>query len=100
MGLTFAAMLQAEPDRKLVPREDGSTDIAERRTPIGLLAFTRMRNRQPAVNVVEDNANDNDIEKQIKQAIRQMTQPEADSRLSANLVCSALPDLVCTSCFH
>ena len=93
-GLTFAAMLQAEPGRKLAPREDGSTDIAERKTPIGLLAFTRMRNRRPAVNVVEDNVNDDGITKQAKQAIRQMTQPEADNRPTADLVCSAVPDLV------
>ena len=87
-------MLQAEPGRKLAPREDGSTDIAERKTPIGLLAFTRMRNRRPAVNVVEDNVNDDGITKQTKQAIRQMTQPEADNRPTADLVCSAVPDLV------
>ena len=89
MGLTFAAMLQAEPGRKLAPRED----TAQMRTPVGMLAYTRMKSGFPAV---EDNAYDNDITKHIKHVVRQMTQPEADNRPTADLVCSVLTDLVRT----
>ena len=96
MGLTFAAMLQAEPGRKLAPREDCSMDTAHMRTPIGMLAYTRMKNGFPAVNVVEDKANDNDITKHTKHVVRQMTQPEADNRPTVDSVCSALTDLVRT----
>ena len=95
-GLTFAAMLQAEPGKKVVPREEGSMETSAVRTPIGLLAFTRMKNKLPAVNIVEDNAHDDDITKEVKKVIRQMTQPEAGNRLSADLVCPALPNLVCS----
>ena len=94
MGLTFAAMLQAEPGRKLVPKEEGSMDTATIRTPIGLLVHNTMRDGRSPVKIVENAALDNDITKQIKHVIRQMTQPAANSRLSASQVCSALPNLV------
>ena len=93
-GLTFVAMLQAEPGKKLVPREKNSMDTAAIRTPVGLAAFTRMRNRQPPVNIIEDNAHDDHTTKGIKQLIRQMIQPKAENRLSAIKVSSALSNLV------
>ena len=94
-GLTFVAMLQAEPGKKLVPREKNALDTTAIRTPIGLMAFTRMRDGLPVVNIIEDNAHDDDTTKGIKQLIRQMIQPEADKRLSSIKVCSALSKLVC-----
>ena len=94
IGLTFVAKLQAEPGRELVPREEGSMDQAAIGTPIGLLVHIRMQNNFPTVKIVEDTAHDNEMTKQIKQVIRQMTEPEANNRLTASEVCSALPNLV------
>ena len=97
MGLTFAAMLQAKSGRKLVPREEATTaTVGSIRTPIGLLALNRVQNGAPPVNVVQDKTSDDDITRRIKNIIREMTQAEPQKRLSAELVCSALPNLVCT----
>ena len=85
-GLTFAAMLQGEPGRKLVPHAEGSLQTSETKMPIGLAAFTRKINKQPDVIVVKTKNNDEKIIKQIKEIILQMTHVNPKQRWSSILL--------------
>ena len=67
-GLTFTAMLQAQPGRNLVPKAECSLFPSETNMPIGFAAFTRMVNNEDVI-IVEDEASDNDDTKWVKELI-------------------------------
>ena len=52
--------------------------------PIGLAAFTRMRNEESQFEIVQDDVHDNSVMKQLKRMIRGMTQALPQNRF----VCS------------
>ena len=72
-GLTFAAMLQAQPGLSLVPTPEGSLQPLETRMPIGLVGYTRRSNNQPDVSVVKTEESNDAATKQIKDVISGMT---------------------------
>ena len=86
-GLTFAAMLQAQPGRHLLAKAEGFLQSAETRMSVGLAAHNRMVNRQPDIIVVENKASDSVLLKKVKDIIRGMTHISATHRLSASKVC-------------
>ena len=49
-GLTFVAMLQARPDKNLLPKAEGSLQSGETHISIGLAAHNRMVNGHPEIN--------------------------------------------------
>ena len=85
-GLTFAAMLEAQPGTKLLPRVEGFLQSGETRMSIGLAAHNRMVNGHPEITVVEDNIFDCVLTKYIKGIIRGMTCLSPSHRLSASKV--------------
>ena len=95
-GLSFTAMLRYEPDTNLVPVAEGLRDSSGGRMPIGLAAFTRMRNEEPQFEIVQDDVHDNSAMKQLKSIIRGMTQAQPQNRLSARSVEGMLQDLLDT----
>ena len=68
-GLTFTAMLQAEPDQNLVPSVEGSCHAAEANMPIGLAAYSRKTYNQPAISVVAIRNSDDRTTKDVKELI-------------------------------
>ena len=94
-GLTFTAMLQARPGRKLVPKVEGSLQSCEHKMPIGLAAFTRIVSKQPDLIVVEIKATDDKLTKTVKKLIRGMTHMSAKNRMSASTVQKEFDQMVC-----
>ena len=86
-GLTFAAMLQAQPGRHLLAKAEGFLQSAETRMSVGLAAHNRMVNRQPDIIVVENKASDSVLLRKVKDIIRGMTHISATHRLPASKVC-------------
>ena len=95
-GLTFTAMLQVEPDTSLVPVAEGLGDSSGGRMPIGLAAFNRMVKEEPQFEIVQDDAYDHSVMKQLKSIIRGMTLARPQNRLSACSVEGMLEDLLDT----
>ena len=85
-GLTFAAMLQAQPGTKLLPRVEGFLQSGETRMSVGLAAHNRMVNGHPEITVVEDNIFDCVLTKCIKGIITGMTCLSPSHRLTASKV--------------
>ena len=85
-GLTFTAMLQAEPGRSLVPKAEGSLKSGEIVMPIGLAAHNHMANSLPDIVIVENKKTDTDLERKVKELIRGMTHVSARDRFSASNV--------------
>ena len=82
-GLTFTAMLQAEPNRNLIPKAEGPVESTELAMPIGLIAYNRIVYAQPDITVVEDRASDSTVVKRVKEVIREMTHISPSRRLAA-----------------
>ena len=82
-GLTFAAMIQAQPGRNLVPQAQGSMQSSEKDMPLGLVAHNRLVNKHPDLCVVEHHGSDSLLLKKIKEVIRGMTLISPSDRLSA-----------------
>ena len=85
-GLTFAAMLQAQPGRHLLPKTEGFLQSGETRMSVGLAAHNRMMSGQSEITVVEDKTSDCVLAKYIKNIIRAMTCVSPTHRLSASKV--------------
>ena len=86
-GLTFAAMLQAEPGDTLSPKVEGSMQPSETNMPIGLIAFSRCQNEQSEIRVVVPrNPGDTPLVKKIKSIIGAMTYFSPEARLGAEEV--------------
>ena len=97
-GLTFTAMLQAQPDRNLAPKAEGSLTESEAGLPIGLAVKNRRAFRQPEFNVVENQSDDDTMTKAIKQLIRGMTCLSPEQRLSSSEVQQNLEQILLVSC--
>ena len=83
-GLTFTAMMQSiSGARSLVPKVEGSLQPSESKLPIGLAALSRNVNKHPSITVVVDQEKDCIVVRNIKKAIRGMTQITPQDRLSA-----------------
>ena len=82
-GLTFAAMLQAKPGCKLVPKAEGSLEPSETRMSIGLAAFTRCQNKHSEIRVVAEEHNDTPLVKEIKSIVEAMTYFLPEARFAA-----------------
>ena len=96
-GLTFAAMLQFQPGKRLVPKPQGSSiQPSEIQMPIGLMAHNRTLNNHPDVTAVQHKETDCVKTKKVKTLIQGMTHVSSDSRLSAFAVKSWLEILVST----
>ena len=85
-GLTFAAMLQAQSGRHLLPKTEGFLQSGETRMSVGLAAHNRMMSGQSEITVVEDKTSDCVLAKYIKNIIRAMTCVLPTHRLSASKV--------------
>ena len=85
-GLTFAAMLQVNPGRSLVPKAEGSLQSTEAAMPIGLAAHNRKVYRQPDIVIVKDKTTDSNELRKLKELIRGMTHISESDRLSASKV--------------
>ena len=93
-GLAFAAMLQSQPDLKLVPLPEGSLQHSENQTPIGLIAHNRLVNNQPDVVVVKHQDSDNHVMIKIKDLIQGMTHVSAQRRLSSSDVVESIEEFL------
>ena len=82
-GLTFAAMLQAEPGDSLLPNAESHLLSSETNLPIGFVAFTRCQNRQSEVKVSVPHIRDPPLVKQLKYIIEEMTCFSPEARLAA-----------------
>ncbi len=72
-GLTFQAMLQATPKRRLTPALENTLDpITEGRMPIGQVMVYRQKLRQTSVDPIADKKDDNSLTCAVKQLIRRM----------------------------
>ena len=93
-GLTFAAMIQAQYGRTLVPKAGGSLQSAEAVMPVGLAAHNRMVNRQPDIVIVKDKETDTNVLRKVKELIRGMTHISERDRFSASKVIKKVGTLV------
>ena len=82
-GLTFAALLQANPGSSLVPKVEGSLEQFEMKMPIGLAAFTRYQNNHNEIRVVIQESKDNSVMKNLKSIIEEMTCFSPEARITA-----------------
>ena len=96
-GLTFVAMLQAQPDHDLVPKAEGSLTGSEANMPIGLAMNSRRAYKQPEFNVVENKPDDDNSTKAVKELIRGMTRQCPRKRLSSLEVQQDLEKIVLVS---
>ena len=85
-GLTFTAMLQAQPGRSLVPKAEGSLQSGETVMPIGLAAHNRMVNRHNDLVIVEYTDTDTVLVRAVKELITGMTLISPKERFSASKV--------------
>ena len=110
-GLTFLAMLQAQPGRNLMPKAEGILEPSEKRMPIGILLASRMRqirsqeitptDAQDPDNlqniIVLDSLLDNDFTMKVKNVIRGMTNTSPEKRPSPEEIETSLKTLVSSS---
>ena len=84
-GLTFTAMMQAEPNRNLIPKAEGPVKSTELAMPVGLIAHNRLVYQQDDIplTVVEDKASDSAVVKRVKEVIREMTHISPSRRPAA-----------------
>ena len=83
-GLTFMAMIQAQPGHNLIPEAEGSLLQTETSMPIGFAAFTRSQNRHAQIQVVLTRiASDPPLIRQLKTIIEKMTYLKPEARMSA-----------------
>ena len=97
-GLTFTAMLQAQPGKSLVPKAEGSLTDNEAILPIGIAEYTRMVSNCNAFTVVENKPNDDDSTKEVKKLIRKMTWLCPKHRLESVTVQQKLEQILRVSC--
>ena len=80
-GLTFLAMLQAQPDKALVPKAEGFLQSSEIKMRIGLVAFARSQSKKSEFRIVDSSTSNNDSPSlmNLKSIIEAMTlfSPEA-----------------------
>ena len=95
-GLTFVAMLQAQPGRNLLPKAEGLLHSAETCISVGLAAHNRMVNGHPEITVVENRYSDCVVTKKIKGIIREMTCLSPTHRFSASKVHEKVCFSVCS----
>ena len=107
-GLTFLAMLQAQPGRNLMPKAEGVLEPSEKRMPVGILLASRMRqirsqeitltNAQDQDHlqniIILDSLLDDEFTTKIKNVIRGMTDARADKRPSPAETETSLKTLV------
>ena len=98
LGLTFLALLQAEPSSKnLVPKMEGSSDEFNTHMSIGWLIHSRrtMGNRNLDVVNVEESITKMESTRriEIKKMIKMMTKAEPEERLSAAEVLKTLENI-------
>ena len=93
-GMTFLAMLQTDKEKKLTPGIEivGSLDRSEQEQPIGYTMYVRVKNNQNVPNFISDEGDD--VTKEVKKLIRQMTHVAPDDRVSAAQVCATLYGLL------
>ena len=96
-GLTFIAMLQAQPDKDLVPKAEGSLTDSEANIPIGLAVNSRRASNQPEFNVVENKPGDDESIKEVKDVVRGMTCMRPKNRLSPSTVHTNLERILSVS---
>ena len=84
-GLTFLAMLQAQPDKVLVPKAEGFLQSSEIKMPIGLVAFARSQSKESDFRIVDSSTNNNDSPsvKNLKSIIEAMTLFSPEARMPA-----------------
>ena len=97
-GLTFTAMLQAQPDRDLVPKAEGSLTDSEASLPIGLAVNTRRASNQAEFKVVENQPGDDESTKYLKDVIRGMMCLRPENRLLPSTVHQHLEEILSVSC--
>ena len=93
-GLTFAAMLQAQPGSSLVPRVEGSLEPSEVNMTIGMATLTRCQKKHSEVRVVLPQQKDSDLVKEVKALIGAMTCFSPQARISAGEVEERIDSLV------
>ena len=98
LGLTFLALLQAEPSAKnLVPKMEGSSEEFNAHMSIGWLIHSRkkMGNRNLDVVIVEESVARKESTRriEIKKMIKMMTKAEPEERLSATEVLRTLENI-------
>ena len=79
-GLTFTAMLQAQPGRNLVPKAEGSTTGRESNNPIG---FAMNQRGDSELLIVVNKTGDDTVTCELKELIRRMTCVNPEKRLSS-----------------
>ena len=94
VGLTFAAMLQAQSGSQLVPKVEGSLQDSETRIGIGFVAHERKVYGLSDLQIFKDNIEDNSTQKQLKSIIHDMTQISPAERLRASTVEHMLENLL------
>ena len=84
-GLTFLAMLQAQPRKALVPNAEGFLQPSEIKMPIGMVAFARNQNKKGDFRIVDfpKSSNDGPLVKNIKYIIEAMTRFSPEDRMAA-----------------
>ena len=82
-GLTFTAMLQAQPGKKLFPKAEGSMTVSESMNPVGLVMNQRRYSDQPELNIVEYKTGDDAVTRELKELIRGMTCVNPEKRMSS-----------------
>ena len=97
-GLTFTAMLQAQSDRNLVPKTEGSLTQSETNLAIGLAVNRRIASAQPEFAVVEHQPQDDECTREIKTIIQEMTNLRPKKRLAASAVKEKLEQIQSVSC--
>ena len=93
-GLTFTAMLQFQPGKSLMPNAEGSLQSTETDLPIGQIAFHRLVNRHPIINIVQHTSNDCPMTRNIKRIIHRMTHVVPQRRPPACIVESMFDEMV------
>ena len=107
-GLTFLAMLQAQPGRNLIPKAEGILEPSEKRMPIGILLASRMRQiRSQEMNptqaqdpdqllniIVSVNLLDDEFSTRVKDIIKRMTDANPEKRPSPAEIETSLKALV------
>ena len=77
-----------------MPKAEGSLQASEATEKIGLVAHRRQENHQADFNIVEDNAADDIVTRQVKAIIRTMTHVSPQRRLAAATVVDKLRKMV------
>ena len=99
-GITFTAMLQAQPGKILVPKAEGSVTYNVTGVPIGFALNTCKVSGNPPFTLVENNPNDDNSTKEVKDLIRKMTHFCPEQRLRSSIVQQILNRILLVSCMQ